>query len=104
MKRLFAIAVCVFGLASATPRIVASSADANDKEQTITTTAPTMTATPNGVELSAYDGTTHRFRIYSITGQMIKSADVTDNTIRINLPKGFYIVKCDSWSKQLVVR
>lgn len=92
------------GIAFATPQIVASQPDNEEKEITIIETAPTMTATQHGVELSAYDGESHRFSIYSITGQMIRSVEIIDNTVSINLPKGFYIVKCDSWSKQLVIR
>ncbi len=104
MKRLSAILICALGIAFATPKIVASQPNNEEKEIAVTETAPTMIATQRGVDLSAYDGESHRFSIYSITGQMIKSVDVIDSTVSINLPKGFYIVKCDSWSKQLVIR
>jgi len=46
------------------------------------------------------------FSIYSITGQLIKSVKVTsDQRATVDVPKGFYIVKCSNqWSRKVVVR
>lgn len=105
MKRLFIILVCALGVVIASPQSSASQRDNNSKTiSSETITSPTMKPVSAGVDLSCFDGQTHRFYIYSITGQMIKSIEVTDGHVYIELPKGFYIVKCDSWSKQLVIR
>ncbi len=46
------------------------------------------------------------FNIFSITGQLIKSVRVTAGTkATIDVPKGFYIVKCvGKWSRKVVVK
>lgn len=46
-----------------------------------------------------------KFYIFSITGQMIKSIEIGggDHMI-IELPNGCYIVKCDQWSKKIIVK
>ena len=46
------------------------------------------------------------FNIYSITGQLIKTVRVTAGTkVTIEVPKGFYIVKCaGKWSRKVVVK
>lgn len=46
------------------------------------------------------------FNIYSITGQLIKTVRVTAGTkVTIDVPKGFYIVKCaGKWSRKVVVK
>ena len=46
------------------------------------------------------------FNIYSITGQLIKSVRVNAGTkVTIDMPKGFYIVKCAGrWSRKVVVK
>lgn len=45
------------------------------------------------------------FTVYSITGQIVKSVSVANgSSMTINLPKGFYIVKCDYWSRKVVVK
>ncbi len=46
------------------------------------------------------------FSIFSITGQLIKSVRVNAGTkVTIDVPKGFYIVKCaGKWSRKVVVK
>ena len=46
------------------------------------------------------------FNIYSITGQLIKTVRVAAGTkVTIDVPKGFYIVKCAGrWSRKVVVK
>lgn len=46
------------------------------------------------------------FRVYSITGQLLKVVKVAaDQTVSAEFPKGFYIVKCgDAWSRKVVVK
>ncbi len=69
----------------------------------VTTSAPLMKAVPQGIELTVTDGEVHHFNIYSITGQMVKSIDVAES-VTVDLPQGYYIVKCKDWSKKIVVR
>ncbi len=45
-----------------------------------------------------------KFQIYSITGQLVKTTTVTDGTSIVELPRGLYVVRCDRWSKQVVVK
>ena len=46
------------------------------------------------------------FSIFSITGQLIKTVRVNAGTrVTIDMPKGFYIVKCAGrWSRKVVVK
>ncbi len=46
------------------------------------------------------------FRVYSITGQLVRVVKVpAEQTVTIDVPKGFYIVKCeDRWSRKVVVK
>ena len=46
------------------------------------------------------------FNVYSITGQLVKVVRVSaEQRVSIDLPKGFYIVKCSNqWSRKVVVR
>ncbi len=44
------------------------------------------------------------FSVYSITGQQIKVVRVSAGShVSIELPRGFYIVKCNQWSRKVVV-
>ncbi len=44
------------------------------------------------------------FTIYSIIGQPIKSFTMPMGTATVELPKGFYIIKCNLWSRKIVVK
>lgn len=56
----------------------------------------------NGIKLTAPSRT--NFEIYSITGQRVKSVSVDSGTVKVELPKGCYIVRCPQWSKKVVVK
>ena len=91
-----AIAAC---LAFAMPAVTFAQSADDDLTSSMTVSAPSMKAVPQGIELTVTDGETHHFYIYSITGQMVKSMDVVES-VTVDLPQGYYIVKC----KKIVVR
>jgi hypothetical protein len=64
---------------------------------------PTIKSIPHGVEITVSDGESRTFYIYSITGQMIKSIEVSEN-VTVELPQGFYIIKCRDWSEKIIVK
>ncbi|MCM1094578.1 MAG: hypothetical protein NC248_11740 [Bacteroides sp.] len=78
-------------------------ADNTMQDMTVITSAPTVKAISQGIELTVSDGDAHQFYIYSITGQMIKSVEVRESAV-VDLPCGYYIVKCREWSKKIVVK
>ncbi len=66
-------------------------------------TAPTLRSVTGGIEITVNDDAKHDFYIYSITGQMVKAVTLSETTV-VDLPQGCYIIKCESWSKKIVVR
>ena len=46
------------------------------------------------------------FRVYSVTGQLLRTVKVSAQArVTIDMPKGFYIVKCAGhWSHKVVVK
>lgn len=90
-------------LAFAMPAMIYAQSADDDLTSFVTASAPTMKAVAQGIELTVTDGETHHFYIYSITGQMVKSMDVNES-VTVDLPQGYYIVKCKDWSKKIVVR
>lgn len=65
---------------------------------------PAVTVDKGYLELTAPESETVKFEIFSITGQLIKSVTVKSSTVKVDLPKGFYIIKCDSWTKRVMLR
>lgn len=63
-----------------------------------------MKADVGAIELSNASQERIRIYIFSITGQMVKTIELTEGTTRVELNKGLYIVKCDKWSKKVMVK
>lgn len=77
------------------------------QEPGITATAsaePTIKINSGNLEISVPDDTIYNFNIYSITGQLVKTLKLSDGTASVELPRGCYIVKCEKWSKKIVIR
>ncbi|MBE6318769.1 MAG: hypothetical protein E7081_07340 [Bacteroidales bacterium] len=64
---------------------------------------PAMKAGHGYIELSVPGDEAISFAIYSITGQSIKTITIS-GTMKVELPRGYYIVRCDQWSKTVVVK
>ncbi|MBQ7042638.1 MAG: T9SS type A sorting domain-containing protein [Muribaculaceae bacterium] len=79
----------------------------NSTDENITSSLieqPSISTSTGCITLSAPEDKTIKFYIYSITGQIIKTVTVSSGKTIIELPKGYYIVKCEQWSKQAIVR
>lgn len=73
-------------------------------ENRVSDRIPTVTVDKGFIELTAPDSEIVKFEIFSITGQLIKSLTVKGSTVKVDLPKGFYIIKCDSWTKRVMLK
>lgn len=49
------------------------------------------------------DGVVYHFQVYSITGRLEKSFALSDGVQQVSLPQGCYIVRCEKWSKKVIV-
>ena len=65
---------------------------------------PSVKASTGAITLTVSSDNAVQFQIYSITGQAIKSITVGQGSTTIELPRGYYIVKCSYWSKTVVVK
>lgn len=101
MKKLFMTLMLVMGLAFGSITTIAQS---HDIEQISTVNeVPAARPVSGGIELTTPGDTPCCFYIYSITGQMVKSAEISGSAV-VDLPRGCYIIKCAKWSKKVVVK
>ena len=66
--------------------------------------APAVSAVQGAVIIAnGSDDTT--FSIFSITGQVIKTIRLgAGSSVTIDLPQGFYIVRCQDWARKVLVK
>lgn len=100
MKRIKHIAFVIMLAASAAGYPLAALAD----DVFVEAVAADCSATPvhGGIMLASNQNNV--FEIYSITGQRVKSVTVDSGSVKVDLPKGCYIVRCSQWSKKVVVK
>ncbi len=65
---------------------------------------PTIKASAGSITLSVSLDETVQFHIYSITGQAIKTVNLHQGSLLVELPRGYYVVKCSYWSKTVIVK
>ncbi|WP_302062571.1 adenylosuccinate synthetase, partial [uncultured Muribaculum sp.] len=103
MNRLLVI-ISLLTAMTTLPMAASSVQEMNDDAITeVIDNSPTIKPVTGGLEITVSDGKAHEFYIYSITGQLVKRVKA-DYTLTVELPQGYYIVKCSSWSKKIVVR
>lgn len=49
------------------------------------------------------DGIVYHFQIYSITGRLERTISFGDGVQQLTIPQGCYIVRCEKWSKKVIV-
>ena len=104
MKRFFISAIICIGISVIG---VANNSASNPTDENISSAIveqPTISTLSGGISLTTPSDKTTKFLIYSITGQVIKTITVSSGEVIVELPKGYYIVKCENWSKQAIVR
>lgn len=99
MKNFAAILLTLLALTAVNPMPVQANAD-----ERIEANAPQLKAASGYIELTVSSETTFTFHIFSITGQLIKRVEVSDGSLQVELPAGCYIVKCEKWSKKVIVK
>lgn len=47
----------------------------------------------------------NNYYVYSITGQLIKTVRIApDSNLTIELPQGYYIIRCQQWVRKILVK
>lgn len=104
MKKLifiFSLSLC------ASVGVISYEAQASDVAREVVvqdTSGPGLKVTGSSLELMCGDRVNVKFEIFSITGQLVKAVTVASGTARVELPKGFYIVKCENWTRRVMLK
>lgn len=103
MRKLFVI--LMFSLVCGLLSNISAAATGDEARGNDTVVSSTSVYSGNGmIVLNNNSEEAVTFNIYSITGQMIKSVTIQGGNSNVDLPKGFYIVKCNQWSKRVIVK
>lgn len=73
-------------------------------EQSVTVVQPQVRVLNGQVEIAIAGDESCQVVIYALTGQVVKSFTAHPGVNTVDLPKGYYIVKCDRVSSRVVVK
>lgn len=102
MRRLISTVILLLAVNAFSGQWFAEAAPA--VESRVSDRAPAVSVEKGYIELTAPEGETVKFEIFSITGQLIKAVTVKSSILKVDLPKGFYIIKCEAWTKRVMLR
>lgn len=104
MRRIVHISLVCLAL-SCTTSWATPDVRADQRLELLAAAVQTVVGDQGQLLLTGGSSETH-FSVYSITGQLLKVVRVPAATrVAVDLPRGFYIVKCDNlWSRKVVVR
>lgn len=103
MNRCLVYILLLFSaLCAAMPALAAETVPVQDERQA--DVLPTVEVTGMVLEFRTNGSEPVKFKIFSITGQLIKTIVVKSVPVKVELPKGFYIVKCDTWTKRVMLK
>jgi len=72
--------------------------------QTIVAGQPQVRVTQGRIEITVPGDDARQVSIYALTGQIVKTFTAEPGVTTVELPAGYYIVKCDRVSCRVVVR
>ncbi|MCF0182204.1 MAG: T9SS type A sorting domain-containing protein [Muribaculaceae bacterium] len=101
MKRLTYILLIIIALGCSMPSAMAEVNGVTQRAELV------ATATGGTGRIAFVAGPTDAvFQIYAITGQLLKTVRLSANgQASIDMPKGFYVVKCNGqWSRKVIVK
>lgn len=65
---------------------------------------PQVRVVSGGVEIVVHGETDVHVTVYALTGQAVRTLEATPGVTSVDLPKGYYIVKCDNVSCRVIVK
>ena len=101
MARKIAITGCIAFTASA---ISMPATYANEPIFSTATIQPTVKVVSGGIEITIQEESGCHVAIYAITGQLVKQIDIPSGGTTIDLPSGYYIVKCGNTASRVDIR
>ena len=104
MKIIRTILTCaLFATLPAMATFTASAAE-NVQARVEVSVLPTVKVSNGRVEITIQGDESRQVLVYALTGQLVKTVTASPGTTAIELPAGYYIVKCDRLSQRVIVR
>ena len=103
IKRYIKLMIVALSLCCGTATLNATTSD-GALNQTVVATQPQVRVVGSRIEISVSGDDDLDVTIYALTGQVVKTLKAIPGVTTVELPKGYYIVKCDRISCRVVLK
>ena len=101
----FIVAIFIAGFSVSAQQVANVQRDNTRLEASETVSGPAVAVEGRVIEFTGDSSSTVKFEVFSITGQLVRTLMVgKDQTVRIELQRGCYIIKCSSWTKRVMLK
>lgn len=103
MRKILAVMVIALSGAFVMPVLNAMPSEMGTPHAEMTA-QPAVRVVSGHVEITLPGDEPRDVAVYALTGQLVKTLSVQPGTTVIELPAGYYIVKCDRLSQRVIIR
>ena len=101
LRKIATIIACALAISGGA---VAFASPAEAPASTIVASQPQVRVLHGQVEITIPGDESRQVQVYALTGQVVKSINATPGVTSIDLPAGYYIIKCDRASWRVVIK
>lgn len=100
MKKIFTLILLLFAVSVNVAATESAQSRAGIEAQV---NIPKVIIQQGAINLTNVSDTELTVDVYSITGQLVKRVRLSTGSVSIEVKSGCYIIKCERWSKKVIV-
>lgn len=104
MNRILRIVMIATAMLAVSATSFAEPAESNESVANVAVSTPVIRVVGGHVEITLPGNESRTVVFYSLTGQIVKTLTMNPGTTQIELPTGYYIIRCERYSQRVIVR
>lgn len=104
MNRILRVMMIAIVMSTVSVTSFAEPAENSESVDNIAVNKPIIRVVGSHVEISLSGNESRVVVFYSLTGQIVKTLTIHPGTTLIDLPTGYYIIRCERYSQRVILR
>lgn len=102
MNRILRILMIATAMSAVSATSFAEPAENNESVANVAVSKPIIRVIGSHVEITLQGNESRVVVCYSLTGQIVKTLTIHPGTTQIDLPTGYYIIRCERYSQRVI--
>ncbi len=104
MNRILRILMIATAISAVSATTFAEPAENNESVANVAVNKPVIRVVGSHIEITLPGNDSRVVVCYSLTGQIVKTLTIHPGTTLIDLPTGYYIIRCERYSQRVILR